>query len=74
MEAYAERLRDESMLRGETIEVETALLPGFGVADVVGVHYGNFAALCVDKSWEMDFRPGGIMRHSMERVITNYEQ
>lgn len=71
LQAYADRLRNESMLRGETIEVETALLPGFGVADVVALHYGDLSALCLDRSWSMDFQPGGTMKHTLERVVAN---
>ena len=71
LQAYADRLRNESMLRGETIEVETALLPGYGVADVVALHYGDLSALCLDRSWTMDFRPGGTMKHTLERVVAN---
>lgn len=73
LQAYANRLRNESMLRGETIQVETALLPGYGVADVVALHYGDLAALCLDRSWTMDFQPGGTMMHTLERVVPNYE-
>lgn len=73
LQAYADRLRNESMLRGETIQVETALLPGYGVADVVALHYGDLAALCLDRSWTMDFQPGGTMTHTLERVVANYE-
>lgn len=71
LQAYADRLRNESMLRGETIQVETALLPGFGSGDVVALHYGDLSALCIDHSWTMDFQPGGTMTHSLERVVAN---
>lgn len=71
LQAYADRLRNESMLRGETIAVETALLPGYGVGDVVALHYGEVSALCLDRAWEMDFRVGGTMRHTLERVVAN---
>lgn len=71
LQAYADRLRNESMLRGETIQVETALLPGYGVADVVALHYGDLSALCLDHSWSMDFQPGGTMTHTLERVVYN---
>ena len=71
LQAYADRLRNESMLRGETVQVETGLLPGYGVADVVGLHYGDLSALCLDKAWSMDFQPGGTMTHTLERVVAN---
>ena len=73
LQAYADKLRDESMVGGETIRVSTALLPGWGVADVVGIRYGDLNAVCVEHAWEMDLRPGGNMTHTLERVVINLE-
>lgn len=73
LQAYADKLRDESMMSGETIRVATALLPGWGVADVVGIRYGDLNAVCVEHSWDMDLRPGGNMTHTLERVVINLD-
>lgn len=73
LQAYADRLRDESMVGSETIKVSTALLPGWGVADVVGIRYGDLSAVCVEHAWEMDLRAGGNMTHTLERVVVNIE-
>jgi len=73
LEAYANRLVTSSMLRGETISVETCLLPGFGVNDVVGIRYGEFMAICVEKAWTMTMGVRGTMQHTLERVIINAE-
>ena len=71
LQAYADRLRDESMIGGETIRIQTALLPGFGVADVVALHYGDLAALCIERAYTMELAVGGTMSHELERVIYN---
>ena len=71
LQEYADRLCNESMLRGETFKASTALLPGYGVDDVVALHYGEIAALCVDKEWSMDLRTGGTMTHTLEKVVRN---
>lgn len=71
LQAYAERLRNESMITGETIRVSTALLPGFGVADVVALHYGDLAAICIERAWTMELRVGGTMTHTLEKVVYN---
>ena len=71
LQAYANRLITASMLRGETISVETCLLPGFGVDDVIGLRYGELMAICVEKSWTMTLGIGGTMQHTLERVIIN---
>jgi len=69
LQAYADRLRNESMLTGETIRVTTALLPGFGVADVTAIHYGELSAVCVERAWSMELTVGGSMQHTLERVV-----
>lgn len=71
LQAYADRLRNESLIGGETIRIQTALLPGFGVADVVALHYGDLAALCVERAYTMELRVGGTMQHELERVVYN---
>lgn len=38
LQAFAERLRNDSLIRGETINVSTGLQPGWGVGDVVALH------------------------------------
>lgn len=73
LQAYADRLRNESMITGESIQVTTGLLPGFGVADVTALHYGELNAICIERSWEMNLQVGGSMRHTLERVVYNIE-
>lgn len=69
LQAYADRLRNESLFTGETITVKTALLPDYGVADVVALHYDDVAAICIDRAWTMELRVGGSMTHTLERVV-----
>lgn len=69
LDAYAARLLNESMYAGETVEVSTALLPGYGVDDVTAVVLPELAAICKERSWQMELRVGGTMRHTLERVV-----
>lgn len=71
LQAYANRLRNESMISGEIIEVTTGLMPGFGVADVVALRYGDLFTTCIEHSWSMQLQVGGSMRHSLEKVVIN---
>lgn len=71
LQAYADRMRNESMITGETIQIETALLPGFGVSDVSAVHYDDLFAICIERAWEMQLEVGGRMRHTLEKVVIN---
>lgn len=71
LQAYADRLRDESMIGGETVIAETALLPGYGVADVTAIHVKELSAICIEKAFEMELSVGGVMRHTLEKVVVN---
>ena len=70
LQVYANRLRDQSLFSGETITVQTALLPGFGVADVTALRYDDLAAICVERGWSMSLAVGGTMTHTLERVVS----
>ena len=71
LQAYADRLRNESMISGETVIVKTALLPGFGVADVTALHFGDLNAVCLEQAYEMELRVGGSMTHTLKKVVVN---
>lgn len=69
LDAYALRLRNESMINGEKIIVNTGLLPDFGVEDVTAIHYNDLTAVCVEQSWEMTLGVGGAMKHTLKKVV-----
>lgn len=71
LQAYADRLRNETMISGETIVLQTGLLPGFGVNDVVAVRYGDLFAVCIERAWTMNLSVGGNMTHTLEKVVIN---
>lgn len=72
LQAYADRLRNETMITGETIQVKTGLLPGFGVDDVTAIRYGeDLFAVCIERAFSMDLRVGGLMQHTLEKVVIN---
>lgn len=71
LQAYANKLLNESMITGETIRVETALQPGFGVEDVTAINYEDVFGICLEKQWEMQLQAGGTMTHTLEKVVIN---
>lgn len=73
LNAYTNRLLFNSMTTGEVISVSTALLPDFGVGDVTALHYGELAAICIERGWTMELKPGGIMTHKLEKVVLNLD-
>lgn len=73
LEAHAARLRNESLITGETITVRTGLLPGFGVGDVTALHYKELSAICAERAWSMELKVGGTMTHKLEKVVIALE-
>lgn len=71
LQNYANRKASESLMTGETLTVSTALQPGFGIGDIVAIDYGDIVSVCVEKSWSMELKTGGKMRHELERVVLN---
>lgn len=71
LQAYADRIRNESMITNETIIVKTGLLPGIGVDDVTAIRYGDLFAVCLERGWSMELRVGGQMTHTLEKVVIN---
>lgn len=71
LQAYAERMRNNSMITGEVFRIQTALQPNHGVNDVVAFHHNDVTAICIEKSWSMSLGIGGTMNHSIEKVVYN---
>lgn len=71
LQAYADRLRNESMITGETIQVTTSLLPGFGVNDVTALQYEDLFCVCIERAWSLNLSTGGTMSHTLEKVVIN---
>lgn len=74
LQKYADQLVRESMYIGETVEIVTGILPGFGVNDIVALNMSDVFSICLERSWEMNLKVGGEMRHTLERVIYEYGQ
>ena len=73
LQAYADRLLFDTMTSDEVINVNTALLPGYGVADITALHYGDLAAICIETGWTMSLEPGGSMTHTLSKVVYNID-
>lgn len=73
LEAYARRQMFESMTTGEIIDVSTAIFPGYGVGDIVALHWDDLTALCIERGWTIQLGAGGTMTHHLERVVYNLD-
>ena len=73
LQLYANRLMTDSMIATESIQATTGLLPGFGLGDSVAIQYGDLFAVCREIGWSMELRPGGRMKHTLERQVMAIE-
>ena len=71
LQTYANNLRNDSMYAGETVEVSTALFPGWGMDDITALKYGEIAGYFIERSWSMTLETGGTMTHRLERLVMN---
>lgn len=73
LQNYADTLRNKSMYVGEVIQIETALLPGFGVNDISAISDEDAFDICTETAWSMQLTAGGKMTHTLERTVVGLE-
>lgn len=73
LQAYVDGLRNDSMVSGDTLEVTTGLLPGWGVADVAALNWRGETSICISSGWTMDLCVGGRMTHRLDKVVYNLD-
>jgi len=73
LQAFVDRQLSDSLISGETIQVTTGLLPGFDSGEVTSLQYGELFAICREKAWSMSLKPGGDMKHTLEREVLNVD-
>lgn len=73
LQARAEWLRNKSLLTGEILKPKTGLRPGFTVGGVVALQKGDLLAIGIEHQYTMPLQLGGVMEHTIERVVYNLE-
>lgn len=68
LQAYADRLRDESLQTVEIAEFSTAPIPNHNAYDVIGLDNGKLAGLYTETEWRLPLSPGAAMYHRARRV------
>lgn len=67
LDAYAAALRDASILRGQTVTVETQAEPGHAIGDVVAIQHDALGGIYRETAWSLT--PENTMPHTLERLI-----
>jgi hypothetical protein len=71
LQGYADKLRNESMITGETYNFSTMLIPECGVAGITAFQSDDINAICVEEEWRMELGIGGKMNHTLKKVVIN---
>lgn len=69
LQAYAERLRDESVLSTETVTISTALMPGHGIYDTIALRHPLASGIYQEIGWELSLEPGAAMTHTLRKAV-----
>ena len=69
LQAYADRLRLQSMQSYDTITLYTANKPGHGVRDTVAVVHPEAGGLYQEIAWSLVLEPGAQMYHKLQKAV-----
>lgn len=69
LQAYADNLRLQSMMRGQMVEIETPVYPGHGCRDVITLNHPALGGIWQETKWSIRLGPEGTMTHKLERVV-----
>lgn len=69
LQAYANRLRNESLLSTRTITFYTLAESGHGVGDVLSLTHDEIGGLYLETGWQLTLAAGELMAHSAKRTV-----
>lgn len=67
---YAQLLCLQNALIGETITIDTALIPNCGINETVAIIHPDASGLCYETGWTMNLGAGGAMQHKLQKVVS----
>lgn len=67
LDLYAAALRDASILRGQTVQIETQAEPGHAIGEIVAIQHKELGGIYRETAWNLS--PGNAMQHTLERLI-----
>lgn len=69
LQAYADKLRNESLLSAKTVTFYTLSEPGHGVGDILALTHDNIGGIYLETGWSITMQAGGLMTHSAKRTV-----
>ena len=69
LQAYADRMRNESLLSARAITFYTLNDPGHGIGDVLALTHDDIGGIYLETGWQMQLSAGSLMTHSAKRTV-----
>lgn len=69
LDAYAQRLASDSMLRSRTVRISTGVDAAHGRHAVVALSHPDLGGIYRETGWSMTLQPGAEMTHELQRLI-----
>mgnify|MGYP000007256082 FL=1 len=69
LQAYANRLCQQSMLATEQVRFETLCEPGHGVGDVIALEHPGMEGVYEETAWYLTLAAGSLMSHDARKVV-----
>ena len=69
LQLYVNRLRNESIQTSENVAIQTAIMPGHQVGDIVGLVHPAINGVFREISWSFSMQPGTYMEHTLQRIV-----
>ena len=69
LQAYADRMRNESLLSARAITFYTINDPGHGIGDVLALTHDDIGGIYLETGWQMQLSAGSLMTHSAKRTV-----
>lgn len=69
LQAYADRLCQQSMLATELIQFDTLTEPGHGIGDILALEHQGFSGIYEETAWYITLAAGSVMTHEAKKVV-----
>ncbi len=69
LQAYANKLRNDSLFSSETLTITTANMPGHGIRDTIAVQHPQVSGIYEEVGWRLSLGAGSLMQHDLQRKV-----
>ena len=69
LQTYINKVRDESMWASEIVDIQTPIMPGHTVGNVIALVHGDTQGIFREKRWSFTLETGAYMTHKLQRVV-----